>query len=104
MILRNWLAGMFPVRGVRGSGRRRRGWRTSCEMLERRELLTANLDFAISLGGTGFDSADAIAIDNAGNVYVAGGFQDTVDFDPGSGTTELTETGSFKDLYSAIDA
>lgn len=70
-------------------------------MLERRELLTATFDFAIGLGGSRNDSIDAMTVDAAGNIYVAGGFQGTVDFDPGSGINELTATGSFKDLFFA---
>jgi len=33
-------------------------------------------------GGTGADSGNGITIDDSGDVYVTGGFQNTVDFDP----------------------
>jgi len=37
-------------------------------------------------GGYGDDEAVALDIDSYGNIYIAGRFQDTVDFDPGLGT------------------
>jgi hypothetical protein len=36
------------------------------------------------------DHGNAIAIDTAGNVYTTGSFKGTIDFDPGSGTANLT--------------
>lgn len=38
--------------------------------------------WATSFGGTGSDRAEGIAVDAAGNVYVAGYYYDTIDFDP----------------------
>ena len=38
--------------------------------------------WAVSLGGTGTDWTTGIAVDAAGNVYIAGYFYNTVDFDP----------------------
>lgn len=43
---------------------------------------------------TGQEIADDIAIDSEGNIYAAGTFYDTVDFDPGSGVANLTATFS----------
>jgi hypothetical protein len=43
-------------------------------------------------GPTGFDSANDVAIDSKGDVIIAGGFGDGVDF--GSGTIENTTSGS----------
>ena len=37
-------------------------------------------------GAAGDDSANAVAVDRWGNVYVGGGFSGTVDFDPGPGS------------------
>lgn len=50
------------------------------------------------VGGTGFDSSTSIHLDELGNVYTAGQFWGTVDFDPGAGTTNLTSNGS-GDVY-----
>jgi len=52
-----------------------------------------NFVWAKSLGGVGYDSGEAIAVDDVGNVYLAGEFSDTVDFDPGPGTDNLTSAG-----------
>jgi len=52
-----------------------------------------DLDFAVRIGGTDTDRAYAIAVDDAGNSYVTGTFADTVDFDPGPGTMDITEGG-----------
>lgn len=38
---------------------------------------------------------NALRIDSTGNVYVVGDFQNTVDFDPNSGISELTASGSY---------
>lgn len=40
----------------------------------------------------------SISIDDAGNIYITGTFQGTSDFDPGSGTYDLTSAGS-SDIY-----
>ena len=53
-----------------------------------------NLVWAKSFGGTSYEEAMSIAIDKSGNVYTTGKFNGTVDFDPGSGTYNLTSIGS----------
>jgi hypothetical protein len=55
---------------------------------------------AISLGGAGADQILAMVSDPSGNVYVAGSFSGTADFDPGSGVTALTSVGT-SDLFLA---
>ncbi|MCU0735582.1 MAG: hypothetical protein MUF20_08660, partial [Methylotetracoccus sp.] len=40
-----------------------------------------------------------MATDPAGNVYIAGEFRGTVDFDPGPGVTSLTSTGANADAF-----
>ncbi len=45
--------------------------------------------WARNVGHAGNDAGEAIAVDTLGNVYFAGSFVDTVDFDPTIGATEL---------------
>ena len=53
------------------------------------------LDFALSLGSTGpfWEFTNDVITDGAGDIYVAGNFTNTVDFDPGPGTFNLTGAG-----------
>lgn len=44
---------------------------------------------AFKTGGTGSDGATCISIDASNNIYTAGYFQNTVDFNPGPGTFNL---------------
>ncbi|XZF14587.1 T9SS type A sorting domain-containing protein [Chitinophagaceae bacterium MMS25-I14] len=44
--------------------------------------------------GPDVESIAAIALDSTGNIYTAGYFDQTVDFDPGPGTASRTSTGS----------
>ena len=55
---------------------------------------SGNFVWAKSMGGTGFDHGFGIAVDPSGNVCTTGYFFDTVDFDPGPGTLELTAPGA----------
>src|ERR1051325_1182373 len=58
------------------------------------------LGFALGLGAAGSDQGTKVVVDGAGNVYVTGYFQNTVDFDPGPGVTNLTSAGS-NDIFFA---
>jgi hypothetical protein len=49
--------------------------------------------FALKAGGTGFDQAFGVAVDGT-NVYIAGGWVGTVDFNPGGGTFNLTASST----------
>jgi Secretion system C-terminal sorting domain/Beta-propeller repeat len=57
------------------------------------------LIWAKQLGGSGTDEVYDVVTDNNGNVYVTGRFQNTCDFDPGSGVFELTATSSSDDSF-----
>ncbi len=57
-----------------------------------------NLVWTVSAGSKDFDRAFTVVVDNAGDIYSTGHFQDTVDFDPGSGKTELIANGK-NDIY-----
>ena len=46
-----------------------------------------------------FLSGNSIALDVSGNIYTTGIFQDTIDFDPGSATFNLTATASSTDIF-----
>src|SRR4030095_4368411 len=47
-----------------------------------------------AIGGTSYDIGNAIAVDQeTGNVYTTGVFSGTVDFDPGTGTFNITSIG-----------
>lgn len=48
--------------------------------------------------GTFYSKQPEVAVDAAGNTYVVGVFEDTVDFDPGPGVFELTSAGS-RDVF-----
>ncbi|MBL7847864.1 MAG: VCBS repeat-containing protein [Cyclobacteriaceae bacterium] len=50
--------------------------------------------FALRIGNTGSESANALTVDGASNVLVAGDFSGTVDFDPGASVSNLTSAGS----------
>jgi len=59
---------------------------------------------AKSMGGTSFDSGRSITTDASGNVYTTGYFQNTVDFNPGSGVSNLVSNGSYDIFISKLDA
>jgi hypothetical protein len=76
------------------------------EQLEKRDLLAVVVpNSVLSIGGTLNDGGRSIAVDTAGNYYLAGGFRDTVDFDPGAahvGDTDiLTADGPQRDIFVA---
>lgn len=54
-------------------------------------------------GGISPDDSQCLAYDASGNVYIAGAFQGTVDFDPGPGTTTLVSAGSDDAFISKFD-
>ena len=71
-----------------------------------------NLIWAKSIGGVGADYASSIVLDQDSNIFIAGGFEGTVDFDPGPAiqqvignavqdafVLELGNAGNFKAVY-----
>ena len=49
--------------------------------------------WAKQIGSTEQDQADKIILDSSGNIFLAGRFTGSVDFDPGAGTANLTSGG-----------
>jgi len=58
---------------------------------------SGNLLWVKQIGGTYNDNGISITTDAGDNVYTTGFFRDTVDFDPGVGTTNLT--ACYKDIF-----
>lgn len=56
------------------------------------------------IGGTSMEVGDNIFVDGNGNVYIAGSFHDTVDFDPGPGTTNLTSSINADIFFAKYDS
>lgn len=57
-----------------------------------------SLLWARQVGGVQKDWAAAIDVDGAGQVYVSGAFKGTVDFDPGSGTSNIVG-GTYSQMF-----
>ncbi|MBC7863848.1 MAG: hypothetical protein IAF38_12810, partial [Bacteroidia bacterium] len=55
---------------------------------------------ANATGSTGAEVARGVCVDASGNVYITGSFSNTVDFDMGGSTSNLTSNGS-NDIYIA---
>lgn len=55
---------------------------------------SGNLLWAKNMGGTGADVGNKLAVDISGNVYVAGNFSGTANFNTSGGTTNLMSAGS----------
>jgi Secretion system C-terminal sorting domain/Beta-propeller repeat len=55
------------------------------------------------MGGTGYDYGMSITTDISGNVYTAGYFRNTVDFDPGVGVINLTSAGASDIFVQKLD-
>jgi hypothetical protein len=81
----------------RVSGRARLGF----EALEQRAMLAADPGWAFALGGPSYLSDSVVEVGPDDCVYVAGGFEGTVDFDPGPGTAQLTAPLGAQDGFVA---
>jgi hypothetical protein len=56
-------------------------------------------EWAGSFGGAMDETANGIAVDEAGNLYCAGNFSGTADFDLGPGTFPMTSQGGSSQMY-----
>jgi len=64
---------------------------------------SGNFVWAKSMGGTSHDYGFAITLDSSGHIYTTGYFDDTADFDPGAGISNLTSAGSSDIFVSKLD-
>ncbi len=64
---------------------------------------SGNFVWAKVMGGTGSDGGIGIAVDGSGNAHATGYFNDTVDFDPGAGTSNLTSAGGNDAFVQKLD-
>ncbi|HVX27607.1 MAG TPA: T9SS type B sorting domain-containing protein [Parafilimonas sp.] len=65
-----------------------------------------NFVWAKQFGGPGDTGAEctAVAIDNAGNLIVCGTFNNTVDFDPGTGVYDITSTAHIQSFIEKLSS
>ncbi|HLN29733.1 MAG TPA: SBBP repeat-containing protein [Gemmataceae bacterium] len=59
---------------------------------------SGGFNWTIQIGGTGYDLSHGLALDGSGNLYVTGGFQNTVSF----GGTRLTSAGGYDAFLTKI--
>lgn len=60
--------------------------------------------WARTTGGTGYGGGNSIVLNGQGDVYSTGSFQDTIDFDPGSGVYNLVGQGNSAAYILKLDA
>lgn len=65
---------------------------------------SGNFLWAKSEGGLGYDNINAIDVDDNDEIYIAGEFADTVDFDPNSGVLEVISNGLSDGFVQKLDA
>jgi hypothetical protein len=63
-----------------------------------------NFLWAKNIGGSAFENGLFITIDTNENIYTTGEFQGTVDFDPGTGITNLTAIGATDVFILKLDS
>ena len=64
---------------------------------------SGNFVWAKGMGGVSIQKGFSIGLDGAGNVYTAGQFSTTVDFDPGPAVFNITSTGEYDIFISKLD-
>ena len=75
--------------------------RLGFDILEPRAMLSADPGWAFTLGGPAVLSDSNVNVGPDNNVYVAGSFRGTVDFDPGPGVAQLTTYQNAQDGFVA---
>ena len=64
---------------------------------------TGQILWVKQVGGSGIDEGSGIIVDNNGDIIHTGYFQNTVDFDPNAGVSNLTSSGSFDTYFGKYD-
>lgn len=72
-------------------------------MLACSAISAQSLEWVKSFGGSGADFCHSITLDASGNVLTAGRFHNTVDFDPGPGTSVFTSAGDQDNFIQKLD-
>lgn len=62
-----------------------------------------NFQFVKKLGGVSNDYVTGVDVDNDGNIYTTGSFEDSADFQPGAGTYMLTALDSYDAFICKLD-
>jgi len=65
---------------------------------------TGDFIWAKTWGGTSWSTSQSVDLDVSGDIYVAGHFMETTDFDPGSGVDDHTSNGSIDAFLSKFDS
>lgn len=63
-----------------------------------------NFVWVKQLGGAGVDRASSLGLDASGNIYIAGNFAGTSDFDPGAGTANRVSNGDIDPYVVKLNA
>jgi DNA primase len=67
-------------------------------------LNAQTLDWVKTFGGIGYDIGNSVTVDDEGNVYTTGSFNDTVDFDPGPDVMKLNPGRGSAIFIQKLDA
>ncbi len=68
------------------------------------KYVNGNFVWAKGMGGAGYDLGFDVAVDSNGNMYMAGRFSGSADFDPGAGVFNLTSAGYYDFFVSKFDS
>lgn len=65
---------------------------------------SGNFVWSKQIGGPAADRAESMVIDNDGNIFLAGFFSGSTDFNPGAGVATLSSAGDSDVFYAKLDA